>query len=146
MRLKILTFFLKQSFMTPFHGWGSTASRPQSIRGGRNSWYSFYRPWKDERLNWPSTGFRVFEAHFLISLILSFLTYPALISVPKYYSTIIAVHKMLVMNWEQKLLASCFCLFIFRTLQQFRISRSFAITIVKVKGTIIQIWKSHYMF
>ena len=84
--------------MAPFHGWGSTASRPQSIRGGRNSWYSFYRPRKDERLNRPSTGFRVFEAHFLISLILSFLTYPALISVPKYYSTIIAVHKMLVMN------------------------------------------------
>ena len=47
--------------MAPFYGWGSTASRLEPIRGGslrftkvpRNSWYSFYRPWKDERLSQP---------------------------------------------------------------------------------------------
>ena len=50
------------NFMAPFYGWGSTASRLQPLRGGsllftnsvpRKSWYSFYRPRKDERLSRP---------------------------------------------------------------------------------------------
>ena len=50
-----------------FYGWGSTASRLQPLQATaspgmqftfcqsspRNSWYSFYRPWKDERLSQP---------------------------------------------------------------------------------------------
>ena len=48
--------------MAPFYGWGSTASRLEPLRDGiftfyhqvpRNSWYSFYRPQKDERLSRP---------------------------------------------------------------------------------------------
>ena len=48
--------------MAPFHGWGSTGSRLEPLRGGsllftskfpEISWYSFYRPQKDERLSWP---------------------------------------------------------------------------------------------
>ena len=46
------------NFLAPFYGWGSTASRPQPLRGGsllfttvlRNSWY---RPRMDERLCRP---------------------------------------------------------------------------------------------
>ena len=50
------------NFMAPFYGRGSTASRLEPVRGGsllfttkvpRNSWYSFYRPLKDERLSRP---------------------------------------------------------------------------------------------
>ena len=43
--LKKTLFFL--NFMTPFYGWGSTASQLVP----RYSWYSFYQPWKDERLS-----------------------------------------------------------------------------------------------
>ena len=53
--------------MAPFYGWGSTISRLEPLRGGpasyllftimfpeaRNSWYSFDRPWKDEKLSQP---------------------------------------------------------------------------------------------
>ena len=41
--------------MAPFYGWGSTASRLEALEGGSLlfSWYSFDRPWKDERLSQP---------------------------------------------------------------------------------------------
>ena len=38
--------------MAPFYGWGSTASRIEPLQGG-SSWYSLYRPRKDERLSQP---------------------------------------------------------------------------------------------
>ena len=41
--------------MAPLYGWGSTASRLEPLRGARNSWCSFYRPQKDERLSLPSS-------------------------------------------------------------------------------------------
>ena len=43
---------LKKNFISPFYIWGSTASRLEPLRGG-NSWYSFDRPPKDERLSQP---------------------------------------------------------------------------------------------
>ena len=47
--------------MTPFYGWGSTASRLEPLQWGSllfttkisEIWYSFYRPQKDERLSRP---------------------------------------------------------------------------------------------
>ena len=52
-----------KNFMAPFYGWSSTASRLHTATSRRqftfyhsvpwNSWYSFYRPQKDERLSWP---------------------------------------------------------------------------------------------
>ena len=50
-----------QNFMVSFYGWGSTASRLVPLRGGSLLFttklpdipgiYSFYQPWKDERLS-----------------------------------------------------------------------------------------------
>ena len=38
----------------------------------RNSWYSFYRPWKDERLSWAwshqlESGVSQFKSHYMLS-------------------------------------------------------------------------------
>ena len=49
------TIATKKNFLTPFYGWGSTASKLEPLRGGslipRNLWYSLDRPRKDERLS-----------------------------------------------------------------------------------------------
>ena len=53
--------------MAPFYGWGSTASRLEPLWGGsllftlssQNSWYSFYRPRKNEGLSRPWIHSRV---------------------------------------------------------------------------------------
>ena len=47
--------------MASFYGWGSIASRLEPLREGslvftklpRSHWYSFYQPWKNERLSQP---------------------------------------------------------------------------------------------
>ena len=55
-QIKMMFFFKKNKPYCPFYGWGSTAPRLQSPFEEvvpRNSWYSFYRPRKDERLSWP---------------------------------------------------------------------------------------------
>ena len=54
--------YKKNNFNSLFYGWGLTFSRLQSHCEEtvyfyhivpRSSWYSFYWPWKGERLSWP---------------------------------------------------------------------------------------------
>ena len=48
---------VKKNFMVPFYGWSSTATSRRQFTFyhsvPRNSWYSFYWPWKDEMLSQP---------------------------------------------------------------------------------------------